>query len=671
MNKSTSTILIVSGIVLVLCCCLVVLAGGIAGIYQINKVLPTIASIVTSMPTLPSRLTPTPFEITRQPANKDIINNLKAIKQVDVPNSDPAELACRFKGVCNVPLTVPAPSAPLKTGDTTNLWILDGDTNAYSKINVTLQYITPHAYFWVEEGVKYDFKQAKQFIDTFEDKIYPTDRAFFGSEWTPGVDNDPHIYIIYAAHLGGNAAGFFDSNDEYNPLVNRYSNAHESFFIESTQSLRDAYTYGTLAHEFQHMIHWYQDRNESAFLNEGFSELASFLNGYDEGGWDKYGYAPNPDLNLTDWLGGNGDNGPHYGASFLFVTYFLDRFGQKATQAVVHDPLNGLDSIDDVLQTLQITDPATQAPISADDFFLDWTLANYIHDPKVADGRYYYHNYPNSAQTGNTETVSSCPQEGSTRTVNQYGVDYIDFKCAGKYTISFRGSTTVRLVPIDPHSGSYVFWSNKSDESDTTLSHQFDLSGISGPVTLSYWTWFDIEQDYDYLYLEASTDGQQWKILTPPSCTTNNPTGSAFGCGYSGKSNGWRQETVDLSQFSDQKIWLRFEYITDQAVTGKGFIVDDISIPALNYQEDFESGDGGWQASGFVRIQNEVPQAFRLALITHSTSGTSVEILPVDSTKSVDVPVEIGSNGVKDVVLVVTATTRITLEEAPYQFSIH
>jgi immune inhibitor A len=99
--------------------------------------------------------------------------------------------------------------------------------------------------------------------------------------------------------------------------------------------------------------------------------------------------------------------------------------------------------------------------------------------------------------------------------------------------------------------------------------------------------------------------------------------------------------------------------------------VDDISIPALNYQEDFESGDGGWQASGFVRIQNEVPQTFHLALITHSTSGTRVEILPVNATGSVDVPIEMGSNGVEDVVLVVTATTRITLEEAPYQFSIH
>jgi immune inhibitor A len=34
------------------------------------------------------------------------------------------------------------------------------------------------------------------------------------------------------------------------------------------------------------MIHWYQDRNESSWLNEGFSELAAFLNGYGGGGFD-------------------------------------------------------------------------------------------------------------------------------------------------------------------------------------------------------------------------------------------------------------------------------------------------------------------------------------------------------------------------------------------------
>jgi immune inhibitor A len=669
MKKSNSAILIICAIVLALCCCLVVvLLGAYYGYKQLNVILPTLQAYTTYVP---SNLTPTPFEITRQPVAETSSENLQLIEQANIPDRDLASLACRFKDVCNIPDTVPAPATPLQVGNTIQYWLLNGDTNTYSQINVTLQYITPHVYFWVEDGINFNFKQAKKLIDTFENKIYPTDRAFFGSEWTPGVDNDPHLYIIYAKHLGGNAAGYYDSADEYPPQISLYSNAHEDFFIDGTmQSLTDEYTYGVLAHEFQHMIHWYQDRNEGSFLNEGFSELATYLNGYTTGGFD-FIYTVNPDINLTDWLGANGDNSSHYGANFLFVTYFLDRFGQTATQALVHDQLNSLQSVDDVLKQLSITDPLTNKPVTADDFFLDWTLANFIHDPKVADGRYYYHNYTNSPTTHNTETVSTCPQSGSTRTVNQYGVDYLDFTCAGSYTIDFTGSTLTKLLPADPHSGSYVFWSNKSDESDMTLTRQFDLSQVQGPVTLSYWTWFDLEQDYDYVYLEASTDGQEWQILTTPSGTASNPAGNSYGWAYTGQSSGWIQETVDLSRFDGQRIWLRYEYITDAGVTYNGFAVDDISIPEIGYQEDFESGDGGWQAAGFVRIQNILPQTFRLALITHTTGGTTVKILPVNADETAQIPIQIGSNGVTDVVLVVTATTRITVQEAPYQFSVH
>ena len=39
-------------------------------------------------------------------------------------------------------------------------------------------------------------------MDTFDQKIIPTDREFFGSEGNPGVDGDPHIYVLYAGGLG-------------------------------------------------------------------------------------------------------------------------------------------------------------------------------------------------------------------------------------------------------------------------------------------------------------------------------------------------------------------------------------------------------------------------------------------------------------------------------------
>ena len=668
MKKPSTTVLIIGCIVFILCCSLIAIIGASLYVYfKIQQVPPTIVSDITVIP--PNDITPTPIEITRQPLDENTSSTLDLLKQTIVPERDLFSLACLFKNICNIPPTEAPPPTPLEIGAKTQLWLLNTDTNDFSRIDVTLQVVTPHAYFWVQDGVDFNLGDAENLMNTFEDSIYPTDREFFGSEWTPGVDDDPHLYIIYAHNLGIGIAGFYNTGDEYPSQISQYSKAHESFYIDSSSDLAANYTYGTLAHEFQHMIQWHVDRDEDSFLNEGFSELATFLNGYDTGGFDWF-YTSNPDMILTDWLGGSGDNSAHYGANFLFVTYFLDRFGETVTQALVHDQKNGLESVDDVLRQLNIEDPLTSQPITADDFFLDWTLANYIHDPDVGDGRYYYHNDPNVYTTNDTEVVTSCPETASTRTINQYGVDYIRFTCPGDYNIDFTGSTLANLLPADPHSGAYTFWSNKGDESDMTLTRQFDLTGVSGPVTLNYWTWYDLENDYDYVFLEASTDGVSWHILTTPSGTDANPSGNSYGWGYNGQSNGWIQETVDLSQFAGQVISLRFDYITDAAVNGEGFLLDDVTLPEIGYTEGFEFGEGGWVGAGFVRIQNIVPQTYRLALITHSGSNTAVTIIPLNADQTATIPVHIGSNDVKDVVLVVTATTRFTRQQTAYQFNV-
>ena len=92
-----------------------------------------------------------------------------------------------------------------------------------------------------------------------------------------------------------------NNGDEYTPEVQEYSNGHEMFFLNADRAdLRDDFTYGVLAHEFQHMIHWYRDRNENTWLNEGFADLAMFLNGYSIGRADYY-YVSDPDIQLTDW----------------------------------------------------------------------------------------------------------------------------------------------------------------------------------------------------------------------------------------------------------------------------------------------------------------------------------------------------------------------------------
>jgi hypothetical protein len=115
-------------------------------------------------------------------------------------------------------------------------------------------------------------------------------------------------------------------------------------------------------------------------------------------------------------------------------------------------------------------------------------------------------------------------------------------------------------------------------------------------------------------------------------------------------------------------VTLRFEYITDSNVTGEGFLLDDISIPEADYFSDFETSPGGWLTDGWVRIQNVLQQTYKLALISVGDE-TRVRYLPLDAGVSTDVSFTVG-DGVDEVILVVSGTTRFTRQLAPYRFSV-
>jgi len=672
--KQSSSIVtwVVGGIVAVLlcCACVVIIAAGVI-VYQAYQLVPIDNYFPTVEPAI-EYMTPEPAP-TSEPSSPAPVptldrtvsvsaETLETLNQTLVPENDPYELACRLKGICDVSRTVPG--KVYKVGDMENFWVTNTDTAAHREITATLVYITPHSYFWAEEGVDANQDDVKRLMDTFENNIYPTNREFFGSEFNPGIDGDPHIFVIYANELGSGVAGYFNSSDSYNPLVNEYSNAHETYMLSTTQDVADEFTYGTLAHEFQHMIHFASDRNETSWLDEGFAEVGYFLNGYEMDA-KPWLYTSDPDLQLTTW---DPDNSlPHYGQSFLYLTYFLDRFGREASQALVTNPENDITSVDDTLASLGITDPRTGEIITADDVFTDWAAALYLKDKSVGDGRYTYYNYPDAPQTSDTDTIANCPQSPQDFLVNQYGIDYINISCSGNYTLYFRGSTSIELLSTDVHSGEYAFWSNMGNESDMTLTREFDLTGVSGPVEISYWTWYDIEEDWDYLYLEASTDGKTWEILKTPSGTDYNPSGNSYGWGYTGQTGNWIQETVDLSQYAGQKVQIRFEYVTDAAVNGEGFLLDDVRVDAISYQSDFEADDGGWEAKGFARVDNILPQTYRLSLILKGDT-TTVTNIGLNADQTAEIPLSLKSGD--EAILIVTGTTRFTTIPAEYQIEV-
>ncbi len=658
------------------CMCLVLAAGAGSALFLRRVTSVNNASVQTTTVVQPNAQTDGPLPTSAPtPIPDAAVESEQTLMRAEVPIADPISLAERFRDVQNIPEVVATSAAPVDVGTVKSFWASDPETQENFQVQAELVYATAHAYFWVEQGVNYNPGDVKQLVDTFENKIYPTDREFFGSEWTPGVDGDAHLYLLFARGLGSSIAGYFSSQDSYSSQVHKYSNQHEMFYLSADNlDLSDNFTYGVLAHEFQHMIHWHLDRNEETWMNEGFSELASLLNNYDVGGFD-YLYAQDTDKNLTYWPSEPGTTGAYYGHSFLFLSYFLQRFGHEATQALVANPDNGLDSVDESLNNLGETDPQTGKQVTADDVYRDWGAAMVLQDASIADGRYAITEYSSAPRAAITDQFDSCPMGPQDRTVNQYGVDYMEITCQGQHTIHFNGASLVPVMPADPHSGDFDFYSNKGDEFDMTLTRSFDFTGTNGAIDFSYWTWFDIEDGWDYVYLEASDDnGATWKILQTPSGTDRDPSGNAYGWGYTGLSGGssqqatWIKESVDLSNYAGKQVMLRFEYVTDAAVNGEGFLLDDLSIDTINYSEGFEQDDGGWQADGFVRLFNRLPQTYQVALISEG-NAPDVQVVTLDDNRDADISVNIGGN-VDRVVLMVIGTTRHTWQESGYTVSI-
>jgi hypothetical protein len=93
--------------------------------------------------------------------------------------------------------------------------------------------------------------------------------------------------------------------------------------------------------------------------------------------------------------------------------------------------------------------------------------------------------------------------------------------------------------------------------------------------------------------------------------------------------------------------------------------LDDVRLDAVGYAEDFEAGDGGWEADGFVRLYNQLPQTFRAALVEFG-GEPQVTYLTFDENGRVEMPVDIGD----EAVLVITGTARHTWQPGVYRYSL-
>lgn len=99
---------------------------------------------------------------------------------------------------------------------------------------------------------------------------------------------------------------------------------------------------------------------------------------------------------------------------------------------------------------------------------------------------------------------------------------------------------------------------------------------VWGEDSVILWIWYDIEDDWDYAYVEVSTDGAAFTPIAGSITTNTDPHGNNRGNGITGSSGGWTEASFDLAAYLGQNIYIRISYYTDGSVAGEGIFVDDI-----------------------------------------------------------------------------------------------
>jgi immune inhibitor A len=135
------------------------------------------------------------------------------------------------------------------------------------------------------------------------------------------------------------------------------------------------------------------------------------------------------------------------------------------------------------------------------------------------------------------------------------------------------------------------------------MTRAVDLTGATS-AALDLEARYAIERDYDYLYVQASTNGgQTWTDLDGTVAGRPFARDGAGRPGITGSSGGaWVHVNVPLNAYAGQAISLRLLYRTDGATAPVGFFADEITVSADGapvVTSGAESGDEGWTLDGF------------------------------------------------------------------------
>jgi hypothetical protein len=192
-----------------------------------------------------------------------------------------------------------------------------------------------------------------------------------------------------------------------------------------------------------------------------------------------------------------------------------------------------------------------------------------------------------------------------------------------------------------------MWYAPPTDAVDAQLTGSFDLRGLE-QATLTFRTWFELEEDYDYAYLSISLDGgQSWHLLAPDQARPGD-----YGPAFTGQSRryrdadneGWLPVEVSLNSYVGREVLLRFEMLTNSPAYGQGLAVDAIAIPELGFLSGAENVDEGWESAGFVPVGQWLPQLWSVQLVSFGVTP-EVRDLPLDELNQGQWSMDLGRNG--------------------------
>lgn len=193
--------------------------------------------------------------------------------------------------------------------------------------------------------------------------------------------------------------------------------------------------------------------------------------------------------------------------------------------------------------------------------------------------------------------------------------------------------------PVAPR-GAQQWWGGAANWLNARMTTRSPVAIPAGGATLTFSAAWDIETEWDFLWVQASSDGgATWQTLTNTHTTCTHAAewvGGRYGfphdlCGagiggFTGRSAGWPSyqiESFSLAAFASKSILLRFWYMTDASELGAGPFIDDITITGTSFADNAETDDSRWRyEDGWRRYGASRPFSHNLYLQWRNVGAT-------------------------------------------------